>query len=115
MKKYAIIVGIAACAAVLAYVVFCHQTLSAFKGRVSELEARVATLEFRFAALHQNSDTSLFLCARMITAMENRQRSLESIVLTNESLNLTLKTVRAYNAGAPVVRATNHDAIGGEP
>lgn len=109
MKKYVVVIGIAAGTAVLIYAIWCHVS-------IKKMEKRIDTLEFQFELVYQNADVSLALCVNIIESMERRQRSLENIVMTNESLNLTLESIRTYNASARVRRPTNHEeALGGEP
>jgi hypothetical protein len=108
MRRYAVVVGIAAGTAVLAYAIWCHVA-------VNNAERRLDDLEFQFTLLSQNTDVSFALCVKVISSMERRQRSLENIVLTNDNLNLTLESVRTYNASARIDRPSKHESIGGVP
>jgi len=115
VKRCATIIGIVAGVAILTYAILSHHALSDFEERVAKLEECTAELEFRVMTMRQDANISLALCARMVTATEKRQRSLENVVLSSKSLNLTLESLRTYNADAHVVTSTNHDAIGGGP
>jgi hypothetical protein len=108
VKRYVKVVGVATGTAILIYAIWCHVS-------INQMEKRIDELEFQFELVYQNADVSLALCVNIIESMERRQRSLENIVIMNDNLNLTLETVRTYNASARVERPTNHESVGGEP
>jgi len=80
---------------------------------IRKLQFQVSSLTFEIEVGKRVSDELASQRGRVIDLMERRQNHLENIIFSNDNLNLTLETIREYNAST---RSESPDAtaLGGE-